>query len=199
MYKRISHVSVNRIKHWLIWSPCQQWTHLNSSLYPCSHQGSKVALLPAGVECYESDLIDIGDLQASDLCDRAGGHRNIAIEKAENRGSWDFADPLTSAWSWCDSASNSCSLLQSFSCKTLKHCLRHSKENSVPHSAFFNRQSSQGAELSDLPESTQEVTHLGTKNGLWLSAFQHSFQSVSLFWREISIPFTFLWPPCFCW
>ena len=37
MYKRMTHVSVNRVKHWLIWSPCQQCTHLNSSLYQCSH------------------------------------------------------------------------------------------------------------------------------------------------------------------
>lgn len=117
--------------------------------------------------------------------------RGQIIEKV---GTLQTHSALTPVWSWCDSARNRCSLLQSFSCETWKHCLRHS----VPHSAFFNRQSRQGAELSDLPESTQEVTHLGIKNGLWSSAFQHSFQPVSLFWREISIPFTFLWPPCFC-
>lgn len=143
----------------------------------------KVALLPACVESYESDLVSVGDLQASDLCDRAGRHHKIAVERAGNRESWDFADPLTSAWRWCDS-SDSCSLLQSFSCETLKHCLRHSKEDSVPHNAFFNRQSSQGAELSDLAESTQEVTHLGIKYRLWSSAFQHSFQFVSCFEKK---------------
>lgn len=51
----------------------------------------------------------------------------------------------TFVWSWCDSASKSCSLLQSFSCETLKNSLTLLKGEQVPRSAFFGWQGSQGA------------------------------------------------------
>lgn len=44
----------------------------------------------------------------------------------EKVGTLQTHSALTPAWSWCDSARNRCSLLQSFSCETWKHCLRHS-------------------------------------------------------------------------
>lgn len=36
MYQKMTHVSVKRGKRWLIWGPCQQCTHLSSSLCSCS-------------------------------------------------------------------------------------------------------------------------------------------------------------------